>query len=60
MKKKRAYDRMMITPIALETSQCILAGSVTDQLIEPGEVTVKDFGDDEPFPTDGFDVEFDF
>lgn len=60
MKKKRAYDRMMIAPIALETSQCILAGSVTNQLIEPGEVTVKDFTADDPsFPTDGFEAKFD-
>lgn len=58
-KKKKTYERMMITPIAVEASQCILAGSNTLQNIEVQEVTVKEFENDTTFPTGGFDVSFD-
>lgn len=58
-KKKRNYERMMSTTIAVEASQCILAGSNTLQNIELQEVTAKTFEDDTSFPTDGFDAYFD-
>ena len=58
-KKIKHYERLSITPIELEVSQCLLAGSNTLQNIEVQEVTVKDFEDDTSFPTGGFEVGFD-
>ena len=59
VKKKRAYQKMTITPIAVVPSGAILAGSVTNQAITVENVTVAEFTDDSSFPTDGFEVNFD-
>lgn len=60
MKKKKGYQQMTISRIEVWSESPILVGSVTNQVIEPGKVTVKDFTADDPsFPTDGFDVNFD-
>lgn len=55
---KRQYQEMSIIPIAIDMKQNLLAGSVTQYIIETEEITVKDFEDYTPFPTDGFDVKF--
>lgn len=55
---KRQYQEMSITPIAIDMKQNLLAGSVTQEIIEIEEITVRDFEDDTAFPTEGFDVKF--
>ena len=41
--KKRIYERMEVTPIQLETSGTLLAGSKTATAIKVQDVTVEDF-----------------
>ena len=57
--KKKHYERMTITPLPIEMSMPILAGSVTEKAIEVNSVEVEEFGNDTAFPADGFKVDFD-
>lgn len=55
---KRHYQAMSITPIAIDMEQNLLAGSVTQDIIDIEEITVRNFEDDTAFPAAGFDVKF--
>lgn len=57
--KKKAYERLSVSPIQFETSHSILAGSVTLQNIAVQDVKVEEFTEDSEFPSGGFDVGFD-
>ena len=57
--KKKAYERLSVSPIQLETCHSILAGSVTLQNIAVQDVKVEEFTEDPEFPSGGFDVGFD-
>lgn len=57
--KKKAYERLSVSPIQFETCHSILAGSVTLQNISFQDVKVEEFTEDPEFPSGGFDVSFD-
>lgn len=57
--KKKAYERLSVSPIQFETCHSILAGSVTLQNISVQDVKVEEFTEDPEFPSGGFDVGFD-
>lgn len=56
MKKKKTYEKLMCTPVAVEAPQFILAGSLIQQNVEFKEVNVHEFENDS---LDGFEVKFD-
>lgn len=50
---------MQIVPVNIRLESSILTGSVTDKDIDVQHVDVKEFTEDQSFPSGGFEIGFD-